>query len=109
MDRRGFLKGLFALGAVAVACGKPPGAEAAPAPLAPSPEMLDDAARAVAAQEGKAKDDGVETTNWYYRRRVYYRRPRRVYYRPRRVYYRRPVRVYYRRPRRVFYRRRIWW
>lgn len=109
MERRTFLMGLF--GGLAAAAIGPNLAEAAPAtpptlPVADMPETIE-----VAADDKKALDEAdKEFSQYYYRRRVYYRRPvRRVYYRRpvRRVYYARPVRrVYYRRPvRRVYYRR----
>lgn len=109
MERRNFLKGALALfGAAAVGATLTPNeaAAATPAPrLTPeTPEVKPEP-----ATDGDSKE--MDADGQYYRRRVYYRRPRRIYYRrPRRVYYRRPRRIYYRRPRRVYYRpRRVYY
>lgn len=88
MNRRGMLKALLGLAAVAAGVttlAAPNVAEAAP--LTPQPQATPDA-------ETMAKDENLpasEPTQYYYRRRVY-RRPvyRRRYVRPR-YYYRRPV------------------
>lgn len=98
MDRRAFLRGLLGVGVVIAACTKtPPGAEAAP--LAPKPQDLDAAAKALDAVPDEVA--GVETTNQYYYRRRRYRRPPRYYHyrRPRYRYYYYSRPRYYRRPR----------
>lgn len=106
MERRTFLLALF--GGVVAASIAPSLAEAAarPASAAP-PDVLPDELE-IASDDKTALDAAdKEFSQYYYRRRVYSRRPVRrvVYRRPvRRVYYSRPV--YYRRPvRRVYYRR----
>ena len=90
MERRGFLKllgfGAVAAGVVSAGIGEAQAApSAAPAEAKGVDQFLDEL---TAANKG----DG-EFAQRYYRRRVYYARPRY-----RRVYYRRPV--YYARPRR---------
>ena len=105
MDRRFFLRSLFAVaGAAALVPVIGPEDEAMAAPRAKA-----DVTPAPAETPGAdAPGEGATESQYYYYRRPprfrYYRRPR-FYYRPRYVY-RRP-RFYYRRPRR-FYRRRFW-
>lgn len=97
MQRRTFLRGLFAAAVVTAGCAaRPPGADAAPLPARPTPPvdpMTDDAGAR------------VEKAQYYIvRRRRYYRPRRRIV---RRYYYVRPRRRYYYRPR-VYYRRLFW-
>lgn len=100
MERRTFFLGLIGgLAAVALA---PRVAEAAPMLQAPaSPDALPETLEVAAPDKAALEAADKEFSQYYVRRRVYYRRPVRrvVYVRPRRVVYRRPVRrVYYRRP-----------
>lgn len=107
MNRRGFLTGLFGIGAAAAFFGASRRAEAAPL----TPETLDTAAKAVAEMPGEPSGATTEGhyTGWRHRhvRRRYYR-PRRRYYRRRyyRRHYYRPR--YYYRPRRSYYRAYGW-
>lgn len=100
MDRRLFVRGLFALGAVAATAASlgPTTAEAAPIPVPKDPSAGGEESRV--ESDYRADVDGAPKTEeaqyYYYRPR---RRYRRVYYRPRYVY--RPRRRYYRR---VYYR-----
>lgn len=103
MERRSFLKGLFAAAVVAAGCAaKPPGAEAAPLPARPTTPVEPDLAAPAVADDADIAGAKVEKAQYYVVRRRRWR-PRR------RVYYVRPRRVYYYRPRRVYYRRRIYW
>jgi hypothetical protein len=106
MERRSFLKGLFAAAAVAAGCAaRPPGAEAAPLPARPTPPVEPKVAGPAVADDADVAAAKVEKAQYYVVRRRW--RPRRRVYR--RVYYVRPRRVYYYRPRRVYYRRRYFW
>jgi hypothetical protein len=112
MDRRLFVRGLFAFGAAAAAAATlaPGAAEAAPTPVLKDPTSGDEANRLESDYrqdvDGAPKTEDAQYYYYHrprYRRRVYYRRRyyrpryRRVYYRPRyrRVRYYRPI---YRRP-----------
>ncbi len=106
MERRTFLFALFGgLAAVAITPGLAEAAVTPPAPVPTPPADLPETVEVSADNKAALDEADKEFAQYYYRRRVYYRRPvRRVYYRRpvRRVYYRRPVRrVYYRRPARV--------
>jgi hypothetical protein len=115
MDRRLFVRGLFAFGAAAAfaATVAPETAEAAPTPVLKDPAAAGEAQRL--ESDYRQDVDGAPKTEdaqyYYYRPR---RRYRRVYYR--RVYRPRYRRVVYRRPRyrrvryyRPIYRRPVYW
>lgn len=106
MQRRSFLRGLFAFGVVAAACSKPPGAEAAPLlrqdlEIEAAPPRAETQKAILDEDMGGARFEPVwhrpghrpRGNAWGQRRwrRRYYVRPR-TYYRPRpRVYRRRRV------------------
>lgn len=100
MERRSFIMAL--IGGLAAATLAPKLAEAAsPAPAQPGPAERPEVLKAAAGDEQALEKADKAYSQYYVRRRVYYRRPVRrvVYVRPRRrVVYVRPRRVYYRRP-----------
>lgn len=104
MQRRTFLIGLFAVTATVAACGRPPGAEAAPLPvqpLDPGPEPARAEMQSAVADDGDLAAAHVQPV-WHRR----WHRPRGRAWGLRRRYW--GPRYYYR-PRRRYWRRRRYW
>ena len=70
MERRSFLKGLFAAAAVAAGCAaRPPGAEAAPLPARPTPPVEPKVAEPAVAEDADIAAAKVEKAQYYVVRR----------------------------------------